>query len=412
MAAVRSIPSWANPDMLRWARRRVGLDPRHIASLTKDRVSEQQVIAWESSQAEPSLADLEHLARLYRCPLAYFFWDRPPQGQEVIAWGLDLRGVKEDKAETLDYETRLALIRFRELAEQGASIVRDLGIQWQVSLDSVDVADVADVAVEFAEIVAGRQRQKLGLELSDRDKWATADELFTDVRRRIENMGVFIIALKVNSRQVRGASLWTDGLPPAILVNRADVEAATGRLFTLLHEYVHLLLRKAGVVCDFYGRDADGNLESLANKLAASILVPRHEGRSVIEGKLEESGLPHYRDRWSDAHLDKLRRPFKVSRHVIAIVLEEYKMARPGFYRQKLGEWEARKSGPGFGRGRALTLTERKLMEFGSSFSHLLREGHQKGHVSLLQAAHLLDTTVDQAQRFLEWPGVQKTPGQ
>jgi hypothetical protein len=91
----------------------------------------------------------------------------------------------------------------------------------------------------------------------------------------LEEAGVLVITsagVKVN--EMRGFSLHFDKLP-VIVVNGSDF--ARGRLFSLLHEYAHLILHTDGV-CDMApGRptSADLRLEVRCNAIAAAILMPR-----------------------------------------------------------------------------------------------------------------------------------------
>ncbi len=74
---------------------------------------------------------------------------------------------------------------------------------------------------------------------------------------------------------MRAFSLYFDVLP-VIVVNGADW--ARGRLFSLLHEYAHLLLHSEGLcdmVTDTKATTPDAQLEARCNAIAASILMPR-----------------------------------------------------------------------------------------------------------------------------------------
>src|SRR5438034_6264295 len=73
---------------------------------------------------------------------------------------------------------------------------------------------------------------------------------------------------------MRGFSLYFDQVP-VIVVKGAD--AACGRLFTLVHEYVHLLLHMGGLcdtVTDVRATTPDRQLEARCNAIAAAILMP------------------------------------------------------------------------------------------------------------------------------------------
>ena len=62
---------------------------------------------------------------------------------------------------------------------------------------------------------------------------------FDQWREWLESLNISVLKLKIPAGDARGFSL-TDGEPSVIVVNSADAERA--RLFTLFHEYAHLLL--------------------------------------------------------------------------------------------------------------------------------------------------------------------------
>lgn len=68
------------------------------------------------------------------------------------------------------------------------------------------------------------------------------------------------------------------------MVNGSD--SVRGRLFSLLHEYVHLLLHTGGLcdtVTDTRATDPDRALEARCNAIAAAMLMPRNAVLSSAE---------------------------------------------------------------------------------------------------------------------------------
>ncbi|MDO8691184.1 MAG: ImmA/IrrE family metallo-endopeptidase [Dehalococcoidia bacterium] len=369
---------------------RIGLTPSQVASLSG--ITAGQVEAWESCQAAPELADLEVLAELYLCPVGYFFLDDPPP-EEVP---LDFRGLAPEKSGVLSYETNYNLRHFVRLVEYASTLVRSLGLEWTVTLGDARIDDPV-------EDIAKAQRAGLGATLENRRKWASANEAFQFWRRAIEDAGVFVFSLKLDPKDVRGASYWAAPSLPAILVNRADAEASTGRTFTLLHEWAHLLIKEQGVVCDFRGAQEHAGAERFANALAAEMILPRDE----FEAHVRKENLYGYRDSWGDQLIDRARTPFRVSRDVVAVLLEDLELAPRGFYRRKRAAWEqrsqffARVAKAGSRQG--MTKSLRKLNEFGLSMSKLVTAGYQRGAVSTVSLADLLDMKIERAQKFADW---------
>lgn len=64
------------PSVLKWARQSVGA-PLTLAA-QRAGVTTERVEAWEAGEAEPTVAKLRVLAKLYQRPLAVFFLPEPP----------------------------------------------------------------------------------------------------------------------------------------------------------------------------------------------------------------------------------------------------------------------------------------------------------------------------------------------
>lgn len=376
---------WITHKMLTWARQQVGLSLDQAAKLRKG-LSEEKIRFWESGEESASLHDLQVLGELYDCPVGYFFLPSPPQ-QEPSP--LDFRGISPDKLTHLSYQSRLQLRRFERLADLASSLIASTGLAWGVSLSTRHLEESVDQ-------VAARVVKELGIASEALSKLSTDDDAFELWRKAVEGQGIFVISLRLDPGELRGASLWVPPNPPAILVNHADVEAASGRRFTLFHEYAHLLEKHPGVVCDFRGDPGLADVEQFANRFAARAILPR----SDFEHSLASQGLNVYREHWSNATLDKLRRPFHASRDVVRILLEELTYAPKGSYWQWRSTWDKRVP-RGRGRRGGQTKALRKHRELGSNFIRLLAYADQRSAVSKLALAAVLDMKVEQAERFL-----------
>jgi transcriptional regulator with XRE-family HTH domain len=72
----KSVPAHVNAKMLVWARETAGMDHQTVAGrlqTTVDRVTE-----WENQESLPSMHQARELARLYRRPISFFYFDTPP----------------------------------------------------------------------------------------------------------------------------------------------------------------------------------------------------------------------------------------------------------------------------------------------------------------------------------------------
>ncbi len=377
---------WTSPKILQWARTEIGLTEHEAANLID--ADPATIQSWERGTFAPSFDELRKLSEVYDCPLGYFFLEAPPATAQI---SLDYRGLDETKTDRLRYETRRQLRQFVRLVDYAQTLITALEIDWAVRVPEVAPYSAPDEAA--ADAVAA-----LGLTPDARAAWSSAEDAFNGWRAAIEEQGVLVFCLKLDAGDLRGVSSWDAGRPPAILANHADVEAATGRIFTLLHEYAHLLLRKAGVVCDFRGSGEQQRIETFANKFAASALVPR----KAFEERLSRLGLNHARSAWGDSILNTIREPFHASRDTILILLEEMGFAEEGTYRRKRASWDKRRP-YGYGKSRpGLTKARRRYRELGRNFSRLLRLADRSDAVSRSEVASLVDMKVERVEEFFD----------
>jgi Zn-dependent peptidase ImmA (M78 family) len=388
--------SWINPQMLRWAREQVGLTPDDVGKLSQNlggyaAIDPHQLAQWEAGEAEPELEHLETLSELYVCPVGYFFLSAPPQEQQALSF----RGLAREKQDRLSPLSRQTLRRFLALAEWTVSVIEEANIEWPVKVQ------FTSKRISLKELVV-KERERFLFTPKIRTQWQTPEEAFRWWRERIESLGVFCFQMPLDPHDIRGASLWVQHRYPFILVNHHDVEAATGRLFTLLHEYAHLLTHRHGLICDFRGTES--NLESFANQFAARMLLSHDE----LKERLTELGQNHPRETWSDQILDDLRQPFFISRDVVAIILQELHLAPDNFYQRKREQWERRQP---FGRGKGgrPLKVEQKRRELGSSLTNLLARAYKQRAISPIDVADIVGVTVEKVEQFI---GTASEPGE
>lgn len=271
-----SVPALVEPAVLRWARETIGLTP--LAAARKLGVPDDRVERWESGAAVPSIAQLRKAARVYKRSLAVFFLPEPPADFDTMrdfrrlpdatagAWSPELHGEYRRAITQRDFALELA-----EIEDEPPATA------WK--LEPLPRRD-EDVAEAARSMLLGQAPWPLPSGAAGPydhlNAWLSA----------LENSGVLVLATSrggVATSEMRAFSLYYDILP-VIVVNGSD--SPRGRLFSLLHEYVHLLLHTAGLcdmVADARATDPDLRLEARCNALAASILMPTADVLAIPE---------------------------------------------------------------------------------------------------------------------------------
>ncbi|MCS7223671.1 MAG: ImmA/IrrE family metallo-endopeptidase [Armatimonadetes bacterium] len=342
------------------------------------------------------MGDLETLSAIYGCPVGSFFLDEVPAERVPMRF----RGRMSVAEHPLPAETKMSLQRLRTFAEWLVPILDEMG--WKVT---IPVAAQTD----DPEQLARDQRRRLGFSDQVRKGWKTYEDAYRWWRQQIEGQGIICLqwdlckSLEQDSwlsAPLRGAS-FRIGNFSFIVVNRSDREAAAGRIFSLLHEYGHLLRAYGGFVCDFI--EPEEREERFANRFAARMLVLPEELQEV----LSELSLRPQR-KWSDYWLDKIRKRLCVSRDVIAIGLSEAGWAPPDLYQMKIQEWQ---KSVWRGRGRRLRGVQRLRQNLGSIVPELLLKAHRQRLISVLDLAEVLKVDAVRAATLLEEVvGIQEAP--
>ncbi|NCC61083.1 MAG: ImmA/IrrE family metallo-endopeptidase [Verrucomicrobiae bacterium] len=319
-----------NPDMLRWARETGGFGVDDVVSkLKRKRVTVETVEAWEQGVQSPSYAQLEQLAyKLYKRPLALFFFPEPPEEETPRE---SFRTLPRDEIKLLD--PRL-LYRVREARVMQENL-RELfdGVNPSRRMVCVDIAIRENDAVSD---VARAVRQYFGVGLNRQYALKNNDEALSFWRDVVENHGVFVFKDAFKDDECSGFCLYDD-IFPVIYINNSQPKIR--QIFTLFHELAHLLFRTGGVDLrhDDFVRDMRGEnrrVEVFCNKFSGEFLVPTEDIMPFIINKTI-----------TDQLLMRLAGKYSVSREVILRKCLDLNQITNSFYRQKVDEWnEERKT--------------------------------------------------------------------
>jgi len=292
------------PRILVWARESAGLDTGAVAKRLNVRA--ETVEKWERGSESLTLGTLEKLARFYRRPLAAFLLPEPPEEPPPPR---DFRVVPGQSASPLSQESRLAIRRARRVQSLARELSEELGRAAPPTLPRLGSESDAQEAGE-------RERVRLGVSLEEQFRWRTKNQALAAWRRSLEQQGVLTLQFAMPIEEARGLCL-PDARLPAVVINSRD--AIAGRIFSLFHEYAHLLLGSSAL-CLAEPEAAPGRscrrAELFCNSFAGALLVPREALRATEEFQrlVAEATL---RATLLEKAVDCLSARFKVSKQVV-----------------------------------------------------------------------------------------------
>ena len=321
----RSIPALVKPQLLVWARESAGLSLEQASERTKFEVETLKLWESESEGATPSIAQLRKLGEAYKRPIAVFFLAEPPQGFAAHREFRRLAGILPGKeSPDLLAALRWAVFR-REAAMELYRLVGETPHRLRTALHP-----------GMDEEEAGHHiRELLGVTWREQTEWTSAYEALNAWRSAMEAKGVLVFQSSgVEMQEMRGTCI--PDLPlPVILLNSKD--SPHGRIFSLLHEFAHILLHAGGHQTSRMAgarSPEEQPLEVAANAFAAAALLPAY---SFIEKAKNYAGAAE----GDDDALRRLAQKVKVSPEVILRRLVTLRIAPEGTYRRKRDAWGA-----------------------------------------------------------------------
>jgi len=228
----RSIPALVKPALLVWAREKAGFQIHEAA--TKASVEAETLRSWERVETLPTISQLRKLGEVYKRPIAVFFLPTPPTDFDAQREFRRLPGVTpENESPQLRLALRLALFR----REAALDLYRQLG-------EPIPKFKAKAQPSEDPETVGNRIRKLLGITWQQQIAWTNSYAAFNAWRSAVERLGILVFQTgDVELAEMRGTSV-PQGPLPVIVLNNTD--APHGRIFSLLHEFVHILLANAG----------------------------------------------------------------------------------------------------------------------------------------------------------------------
>ncbi len=291
----KTVKALITPEVLKWAReKRFQLEIDYAAK--KSNVKPEQLAAWEAGTDKPTFAQLKRIAKVYRTHVSIFYLPEPPASFKPLT---DHRELPEPLATD---EKQL-----KELKDQA----------YRLNANVIEAYERRATLIEFYQLL-GESPPRVTLTLSETDPPERAAQEIRDFlqfntellqqcnddraalkfwRQIVEERGILVCQTSVNSHlsldleTVRGFCIAQKPLP-VIVVNPKD--SPYGRIFTIMHELVHIALGKS-VIQNTELRQVrpPGNpTEVFCNEVAAEVLVPKDELLPIINRHTLEADLP------------------------------------------------------------------------------------------------------------------------
>jgi Zn-dependent peptidase ImmA (M78 family) len=248
-------------ELLRWARETAGFSIPDAAK--KVHLSADKLTAWEAEYGLPTPRQLEHLADVYKRPTATFFLEDPPHEPSPPP---DFRTRPSETAGELTSATLFAIRRARRLQNVFQQL-SELAVETEPAAAEITLSAEPEHSAQLG-------RGRLGIAMDQQISWRDQRVALNKWRAAVESTGVLVFQFSFSLSEARGFSL--PGVVPAIVLNTKD--APTARIFTLFHEWAHLLLLEPGICIPderHVSPPRANKVETFCNAFAGNLLVPK-----------------------------------------------------------------------------------------------------------------------------------------
>jgi Zn-dependent peptidase ImmA (M78 family)/DNA-binding XRE family transcriptional regulator len=373
--------AFVNPALLVWARKSINMGMDDAAE--KIGTKPERLADWESGYSKPTINQARKMAQVYKRPLASFFLPEPPTS---LGFSVphDFRMLPQDQPRELSPELISQLRRIEYLRDAA------INLSDERSPHASNFVGRSNRS-ESVRMIVNRAADLLQVPMELRETWHNEYDALNGWKNAVERLGVLVMHLDgVEVAEVRGVAI-AETLYPLIAVNGKD--SPNGRIFTLLHEFVHLMLGASGI-SNLRGtlrrpRSQDQKVEQFCNQVAGEILVPTQELRLDREVAAAHGAIV-----WPDQTIDRLSRRFRVSREVIVRRLLILNLASPEFYREKRRQYHVeyahrREQSKGF-----LPPPRRILRGIGQPFARIALSAYYREVITGSDLAELLGARI------------------
>ncbi len=370
-----SIPALVNHKMLVWAREHAGYKLETAGEKLK--LPPEKLRAWEEGKKQPSVRQAENLAKKYHCSFSLFSLQEPPQVTPLATEYRRLPGVKVGE-ETPELRFALRDIIYRR--KVALNLIEELGEpQKDFSLSAK--------LRENPEDLASRIRKILNVSLDTQFGWKSESQSWKGWRSAIEEIGILVLLFTdVELEEIRGVSVFHQKLP-VIGINNKE---RSSRTFTLLHEFVHILLKQGldeqPAMEEKRSVKEWNEVERFAENVAGAMLMPVNALRTE---QLIQSRRPS--DSWTIQEIQRFAKKYKVTPLAFATRLLVLGLMSPISYRDWKDQWNEfldehpQKNGGGFA-----THAEKALNRNGNTFTTLVIEALALERITPVDASRYL----------------------
>jgi Zn-dependent peptidase ImmA (M78 family)/DNA-binding XRE family transcriptional regulator len=355
-----------NHRVLSWARAEIHMSVETAA--TKIGIESIHLDSLESGSVMPTLTVLRKMAAVYRLPLATLAAPQAPARSKLPK---DFRTFDGGRG-GISPKTALAIRDARRSRDALEDVFAELD---EIPPKFLRAVQDATNAPQLAE----SERARFGLSIDRQLGWRTTPQALATWRGIVEATGIFVFVFDMPLDDCRGFSLKEEG-PPVIVISKEE-ESEGARIFTLFHEYCHILIGQPGLS----DLNRSNSVEKFCNEFASHFLMPEPALRAVLDIPRDGTKVD-----WEPWQIRAAAKRLHVSQQALALRLETAGYAPIGFFDAFKAKQPKRAKKKSKQKG-GVPPPVIRLLELGPMFAKTVLRALDQGVVSDLNAGRVLD---------------------
>lgn len=366
-----------NAQNLKWARETLSISTKEVIDqLNIKNVTEELLTIWENGTEFPPVYIAKKLAKFYGINLVVLYLPRIPQKIKPLK---DFR-----RMDSLPF-SRNFIFLMRSIQEK-QEVLKELLIEnGHTALPIVGSVSIEQGVPGLVQALQDNISKYLKLKKK-------AEDNLKPITRLLESLGISVsfsnsfnghYLSAVSPKEVRGFAI-ADKVAPFIFVNSKDSKNA--QLFTLLHEFCHILLGETGV--GEQSHNADKRIEILCNQATADFLIPSQrfeQALKVMPSKDLDDTVYELTHLFPVSSLSVLVKMFSIGKLAYQNFETAYIRHKESFEQILQQESRQKKS------SKIVLKTDLRLFrQNGKRFTYIVLDGLQKGKIGFTEACSAL----------------------
>jgi Zn-dependent peptidase ImmA (M78 family) len=336
---------------------------------------------WILGEDFPTYKQLVELSKYINIPFGYFFLDELPRYDFPIPHYRTLKNnnfiPSQELLDTIKFAQKIQELTKDVLLEWGHNKLEFAG-KYQNKFDLNAIVDELKIIFDVNEGWAKSQKT-----------WKQALKYLVG---KAEEKGIIVLIngvvgnntrRKLNVEEFRGFVLY-DEIAPVVFINNND--SLTAKIFTFIHEIVHILIGQSASfdLKDFQA--SDDEVESFCDQCTAEFLVPKEEIQEIFKN------IQDY---------EKLAKYFKVSKIVIARRLLDLNLISKSEFLDFLKNYQKNEYKSEYNKVHGGNFYENVKLRLGRRFLSILKSAVENNTISLREALLITNLNINNFYKIM-----------